>query len=105
MKMKYGILILAIIVCVVGGVYAAGTSSNPISGIVMSVLGSNPNTDQPVQNGSAPTENGNVSQSDNETTPISNQDSPVTKLDDSTPVVGDNVDNNMDANNDNQPWE
>jgi len=102
MKIKYGILVLALIVCVVGGVYAATTPSNPISGVVMGVLGSNSNTDQPVQNDSAPTSDDNISTSDNGTTPVSNQESSAV-TDDSTPVIADNVDNNIGTNNNDQP--
>ena len=46
MKIKYGIIGLAIIVCIIGGVYATGISSNPtITGIITSITGSNPGDD------------------------------------------------------------
>jgi hypothetical protein len=101
MNMKYGILILAIIVCVAGGVYATGLSSNPtITGIVSTVLGSNHDSDPTVQNDPTTVTDTNISTSaDNGTTiPNSNSNS------ENVPVKS-NINNNVDVSNDNEPEE
>ncbi len=80
MKLKYGILILAIIICITGGVYASNvTSDNPINTVLSAVLGSSTDN-SPVQNDSVP----DASVTDNQSTV------PDSSVSDNSATISDN---------------